>query len=290
MLPCKALWEVVLLFLSTAQFRIKSQVMSTAEKFCLKWNDFQKNIGSSFGLMREDTDFADVTLTCEDGQQLEAHKVILAASSPFFQNLLRRNKHAHPLIYMRGMKWEDLVAIVDFLYHGEANIYQENLDAFLVIAEELNLKGLTGGKDTSEIEEPTTIHSKRSSDINEMVKNSPLKNPKRKKELESVPTYNEIKNKVEYTLERAIVLQSTVFSGRIQELDEKIKTMFTTERKEGQSVWTCQVCGKKTKSNTNIRDHIEAHHIEGISLPCNFCEKIFRSRSSLRMHKSSSHI
>ena len=55
--------------------------MSTSEKFCLKWNDFQENISSAFGSLREDRDFSDVTLACEDGQQVEAHRVILAASS-----------------------------------------------------------------------------------------------------------------------------------------------------------------------------------------------------------------
>ena len=97
--------------------------------------------------MREDNDFTDVTLACEDGQQVEAHKVILAASSPFFQMLLKRNKHPHPLIYMKGMKSKDLLAIVDFLYRGEANVFQENLDSFLAIAEELQLKGLMGKSD-----------------------------------------------------------------------------------------------------------------------------------------------
>ena len=77
--------------------------------------------------MREDDDFADVTLACEDGKQFKAHKVILATSSPSLQNILRKNSHAHPLMYMRGMKSEDLVAIMDFLYCGEAKIYQENL-------------------------------------------------------------------------------------------------------------------------------------------------------------------
>merc|ERR1712208_37478 len=94
--------------------------------------------------LREDNDFVDVTLVCEDGQQVEAHKVILASSSPFFQKLLGRNKHPHPLIYMRGVNSDDLLAIVDFLYCGEANIQQENLNSFLAIAEELQLKGLMG--------------------------------------------------------------------------------------------------------------------------------------------------
>ena len=136
------------------QFLFKSFMMNRQdEKLCLKWNDFQENAISAFGTLREDREFADVTLACEDGQQVEAHKVILASSSPFFLNLLRRNKHPHPLIYMRGLKSEDLVAMIDFLYFGEANVYQENLDSFLAVAEELQLKGLMGSGAEEEVED-----------------------------------------------------------------------------------------------------------------------------------------
>ena len=118
-----------------------------SDKLCLQWNDFQENIKNAFGNLREDNDFADVTLACEDGQQVEAHKVILAASSLFFQKLLGRNKHSHPMVYMRGVKFDDLLAIMDFLYRGEANVLQESLDSFLAIAEELHLRGLMGKTD-----------------------------------------------------------------------------------------------------------------------------------------------
>ena len=42
-----------------------------SEKLCLQWNDFQENVKSAFENLREDKDFADVTLACEDGQQVE---------------------------------------------------------------------------------------------------------------------------------------------------------------------------------------------------------------------------
>ena len=77
-----------------------------------------------------------MTLYCEDGQQLEAHKVILAGSSPFFENMLQKNKHPHPLIYLKGFQSKHFVSILDFLYFGEANVFQEDLDSFLAIAEE----------------------------------------------------------------------------------------------------------------------------------------------------------
>ena len=47
---------------------------------------------------------------------------------------------------MRGMKLDDLIALLDFLYYGNTNIYRENLNSFLNIAEELQLQGLNGGE------------------------------------------------------------------------------------------------------------------------------------------------
>ena len=49
-----------------------------SQKLSLKWNDFQENLQTSVKSLYGNTDFADVTLACEDGQQLEAHNVILA--------------------------------------------------------------------------------------------------------------------------------------------------------------------------------------------------------------------
>ena len=69
-----------------------------SDKFCLKWNDVKENISLTFESLREDTDFTNVTLACEDGVQVEAHKVILAAASPLFLNMFKRNKHPHPLV------------------------------------------------------------------------------------------------------------------------------------------------------------------------------------------------
>ena len=81
-----------------------------------------------------------MTLACKDGKQLEAHKVVLASSSPFFMELLQKNKYDY--IYMMDVKYEDLEAIIDFLYTGEANVSKENLDRFLSVAEDLKLNGL----------------------------------------------------------------------------------------------------------------------------------------------------
>jgi len=116
--------------------------MGTAEKFCLRWNDFESNISGAFRELREDKDFFDVTLACDD-DQMQAHKVILSACSPFFRTILRRNRHEHPLLYLKGVKYVDLVSVLNFMYHGEVNVAQEELNSFLAVAEDLKVKGLT---------------------------------------------------------------------------------------------------------------------------------------------------
>ena len=121
-----------------------------SEKLCLSWNDFGGNFKTAFEELRRDKDFCDVTLACEDGQQFEAHKVILVTSSPFFHNLFKMHRHPHPMIYLRGMKSASLSAIIDFLYCGEASVFQEDLESFLALAEELKLKSLMGQTDAKE--------------------------------------------------------------------------------------------------------------------------------------------
>jgi len=116
--------------------------MSASEKFCLRWNDFETNISVAFRELREEKDFFDVTLACDDSQ-IQAHKVILSACSPFFRNVLRRNPHQHPLLYLKGVKYKELLSVLNFMYMGEVNVAQEELNSFLSVAEDLRVKGLT---------------------------------------------------------------------------------------------------------------------------------------------------
>merc|ERR1712032_591494 len=116
--------------------------MAAAEKFCLRWNDLESNISTAFRELREEKDFFDVTLACDDSQ-VQAHKVILSACSPFFRNILRRNPHQHPLLYLKGVKYKELLSVLNFMYQGEVNVAQEELNSFLAVAEDLRVKGLT---------------------------------------------------------------------------------------------------------------------------------------------------
>ena len=132
------------------------------EKFCLRWNDFESNISVAFQDIRDDKDFFDVTLACDD-EQIQTHKLILSACSPFFRSILRRNPHQHPLLYLKGVKFIDLQSVLNFMYHGEVNVAQEELNSFLTVAEDLQVKGLTQINDDTQNEKIKFSQPKTSS-------------------------------------------------------------------------------------------------------------------------------
>ena len=240
-----------------------------SEKLCLKWNDFQENVNTAFGDLRGDLELTDVTLACEDDQQIEAHKVILASSSPVFQSMLKKNKHFRPMIFMKGVKFEDLCAIVDFLYLGEANVFQENLDSFLGIAEDLKLKGLAGK--TENLYNKTDINS--IDPVPLPAYPIPIYNKKKKTREGNLSNFNDQTTSVQLPIEGKIALPD--FSGNLKELDEKVKSLMDYSENlapsgpTGSKAKICKVCGKEG-AGIAIRDHIEANHLEGLSFGFDF--------------------
>jgi len=111
--------------------------------FCLRWDGFDANKRAALMELREEAEFLDVTLVAGDGNQVKATKVILASGSKFFHKILQENPHPHPLIYLKDVEYKHLLSLVDFLFTGQTNIIEEDMNTFLVMAEELKIKGLT---------------------------------------------------------------------------------------------------------------------------------------------------
>ena len=59
--------------------------MNNINKFYMRWSGFEKNIRDTFRELREENHF-DVTLACDDGHQIQAHKIILSSGSQFFRD------------------------------------------------------------------------------------------------------------------------------------------------------------------------------------------------------------
>ena len=270
--------------------------MTQPEKYLITWNKFQENVTAGFGMLREDQDFLDITLISGDGQSIHAHKVVLASSSPFFLNLLKTNKHPHPLMYMKGVAVKELLAILDFIYLGQANIFQEDIHDFMAVAEELQVKGLAHNFSS----ENTNNIDKDGEQFTEAVEqkrftNSEIKNISDYVLTESVPVDDKEENTlttIENTAiqsegehKRPIRIKSKIASYNEMELDRTIDSMM--ERMNG--FWRCIQCGKTSVHKSQIGSHIESHHLQGVTHNCKQCDYTCRTKHTLRVHISRNH-
>ena len=230
-----------------------------SEKFSLKWNDFQSVVSQSFSVLRQEADFYDVTLVSDDHTQISAHKLVLSASSQFFKSILRRNPHSHPLLYLSGVDSTSLGFVLDYIYQGEVQIYQNELDNFLEVAQKLKIEGLLSTEEPETQDDPDFEDPKLES-------------------FPSEPDYSEMEvvktNKVRSGHDEKVVALTDM-----AEVDEKIQQLM--EKRDG--IFHCKACVYTSRNRIHMKEHVE-RHIDGLSYPCQFCDKTFRSRNSLRNH------
>ena len=136
---------------------------SGSGRFSLSWNEFESGTTKTFNNLLLDTNFTNVTLVCEDDRQINAHKVILASCSPFFMRILLKNPHNNPLIYLKGVKYLDLQAIINFIYLGQAEIKEEHFQRFMDSAKDLEINGIVEG--VSSTGEETASYDQHSDNI-----------------------------------------------------------------------------------------------------------------------------
>ena len=114
----------------------------SSQKYNLAWNDFEASSSRTFKSLLDDHDLTDVTLVSHDNKQMKAHKVILCSGSNFFKRIFVQNPHQSPLLYLRNVHWKELQNIINFIYLGQAEVHQDDLDQFLEFAKDLEIHGL----------------------------------------------------------------------------------------------------------------------------------------------------
>uniref|UniRef100_A0A182KFE4 BTB domain-containing protein n=1 Tax=Anopheles christyi TaxID=43041 RepID=A0A182KFE4_9DIPT len=115
-----------------------------SQQFCVRWNSHLGSLGAAFPQLLAGQRFVDVTLACE-GHQVHCHRLVLAACSTYFENLLGENPCKHPIIILpRDIKLWAIQALVDFMYKGEVNVSQAGLPDLMKCAEVLKIRGLCG--------------------------------------------------------------------------------------------------------------------------------------------------
>ena len=166
--------------------------------------------------------------------------------------------------------------------------FQENLGTFLTIAEELRLKGLTGGPGPEALEKLPTVKDifepprKFIHDVKRVIA-SQTPHPK---PLKKDPNFL-----YQYSDGTLAVQNDGTISVDLEKLNDQIASMIEPTNKVGRlggKMVACKVCGKEGYKS-DVANHIELNHITGVSHSCDVCGKTVRSREALRIHKFRNH-
>ena len=249
----------------------------------VNWNDFQPHLIASQHDLFEDTHFADVTLVSDDEKQLKAHKVILSACSSFFRNMLISNPHVHPMIFMKGIKHKQLKALLQFMYCGEARIFDDQIDEFIAMAQDLKVKELS-----SKVALDTPDDIADNIEVVDPLSNSPVDED----QSEVLADSKLCKTSDESVLKRSVVHEN---QEKVLDSDEyyskEHKTSLTsteetpkTEITSVNGLFNCNLCHTVLSSRGCLKMHMQSIH-EGIRYPCDQCDYKASKLGNLRRHK-----
>jgi len=303
---------------------VPNSQLKSMDKICLEIN--QLNIREYFIKLREDQRLFDVTLATDDGQHIQAHKVVLSAGSHFFNDTFLKSNHSNMLIYLKGISNAQLEPVMDFLYNGEAFLLQEEVKEFLTTGKELKIKGLeyelgnisNNGLEEAKVNpdvdetafESTNVNNSRDIDQSNVTDGtSEMDDTLEKYQTVEEFTFTDLSNngKMEPLIEfKEESLQNNlgveemekgindIKDDTLDTISDKVNSTNKLDVQIEQMIekkedgWECKECGKTKSRKGHIIQHAETH-IGGMSHACHLCAKAFSTRPALRTHISGYH-
>ena len=258
------------------------------ESYNLNWAEFDSYTSKTFRDLLGSQDFTDVTLVCDDEEVIRAHKVILSACSPFFCRILKKNDHNNPLVYLSDVNLNELKAIVNFMYLGQTNVEQENLQRFLKIAAKFEVRGLTDNKKEESFQANPGKSYKKMSGLSK-VKSSPAVDVVNSLEAEQGRSQAVVKTELDLP---AYYYENNLSS---QEDLEDLESEANLRPGPGLSVtagednkYPCDQCDYKATYACNLASHKRTVH-EGVYYTCSICSYKSSRKDRLNKHYINKH-
>lgn len=112
------------------------------QTYCLRWNNHKSNLVEILDVLIQKECYVDCTIYVDGQEQFKAHRVVLAANSPYFQSILQDVPMDHCSILVPGVQPFEMQALIEYMYTGEVNVTQSQIPRIMKIAEQLEVKGL----------------------------------------------------------------------------------------------------------------------------------------------------
>ena len=197
------------------------------EEFNLKWSAYTDHLSQMLQDLMINQSYTDVTLVCDDKYMLNAHKIVLSASSTFFERILNNDSDSKPIVYLRGIKFQEMKSILDFIYLGEASFLKERSSDFIKVAFDLGLKAICqDAKD--EILDKTEVSNTKALTYSKEVDDQNVKLPHDIIDL-SMPVFDERNNKENENFEISYVTEEQDNRSGVFDADAFIKKGLPTK-------------------------------------------------------------
>ena len=295
------------------------------EKYSLSWHAYSDHLRSMMKELMTNEDFSDVTLVTEDKEHIKANINILSTCSPVFKNILMKEKNSNHVV---GVQYSEMESIMQFIYLGEATLYEERMDEFLAVAKTLEIKELCNAETKAKLNETFSPCDPVTSIENfeeQTVMYDQMKIQENTCEFSSInkryecdqchKTYSA--RGALYTHKRTAhqgvmypcdqcdfqATQQRTITAHIQSIHELVK--FTCDHCDYQATqqntltkhikskhegvnYECDQCGYKANARNNLKTHIEGKH-EGVKHACDQCNYMTSWKTLLTKHKRENH-
>ena len=242
----------------------------SGEKFNLAWRDFEFSVSQTVRDLLSDTDFTDVTLASHDEEQIKAHKFMLCSASPFFRRILLKNPHQNPLLFLKNVNIKTLQSIINFIYLGQTEIEQDELEEFLATAKELEIKGLS----TETLEQQTQT--------------------KNTKEQFSLPFEEDGYTHFNEEVKQSFNADQITTEHDEDDLDDPLNhkpislgsesLLSSSTKSDSTGRYPCSKCNHTAINQSALKVHIDGIH-EGVRYPCEYCDYKATQKSTLNRHR-----
>ncbi|KAJ8959642.1 hypothetical protein NQ318_021829, partial [Aromia moschata] len=269
-------------------------------------------IGSVFSNLYKDGLLTDCILHCKDGT-VRAHKLILAASSPYFRKVFLEHHEKQAIFVMYGVSVGLLKELLELIYQGSTEVPGETLRSVLDLAEELQVTGILAasgstesqsngcGRDTrfkgqkrvavdfAAPEENEATPAKITKNISESTSNC---HPRK----EAITRGSEKHENVSQNDDHSDASNDANTNIVVPEIETNERLIgHSTDEQSSLSVWArkerkfkCDLCPSSFKRASHLSRHQLVHTGER-PFACNQCDKAFSRHDKLKHHIQKAH-